>query len=97
MPRSKRPTAPCMAWPRPSSVAIPTTISGSSLAVAPGLSTGTDPRREPVPRPHLAALARAATTIPSAYFAADYCAYPIASIESGRLKMPEHLTPGVDP
>ena len=32
---------------------------------------------------------------PSAYFAADYCAYPVASIESETLKMPANLTPGI--
>ena len=33
---------------------------------------------------------------PSAYFAADYCAYPIASMESEKLSLPEKLTPGID-
>lgn len=33
---------------------------------------------------------------PSAYFAADYCAYPIASMEQPLLKMPEHILPGID-
>ena len=33
---------------------------------------------------------------PSAYFAADYCAYPIASIEQSSLKLPETLTPGIE-
>lgn len=32
---------------------------------------------------------------PSAYYAADYCAYPVASMESETLTMPEKLTPGV--
>ena len=32
---------------------------------------------------------------PSAYFAADYCVYPIASIEEEQLKLPETLLPGV--
>ncbi|MFJ2684257.1 succinylglutamate-semialdehyde dehydrogenase [Pseudomonas sp. NPDC087342] len=31
----------------------------------------------------------------SAYYAADYCSYPVASLESERLALPEHLTPGV--
>lgn len=31
---------------------------------------------------------------PSAYYAADYCAYPVASIESTTLKLPEKLSPG---
>jgi succinylglutamic semialdehyde dehydrogenase len=31
----------------------------------------------------------------SAYYAADYCAYPVASLESGSLSLPETLTPGV--
>ncbi|HDS1693562.1 succinylglutamate-semialdehyde dehydrogenase [Pseudomonas asiatica] len=31
----------------------------------------------------------------SAYYAADYCSYPVASLESERLGLPEHLTPGV--
>ncbi|MDW5377647.1 succinylglutamate-semialdehyde dehydrogenase [Halomonas sp. HP20-15] len=32
---------------------------------------------------------------PSAYYAADYCAYPIASMESEALAMPDNLPPGV--
>ncbi|MGE5621636.1 MAG: aldehyde dehydrogenase family protein, partial [Bacillota bacterium] len=32
---------------------------------------------------------------PSAYYAADYCAYPVASIESGALEMPKQLSPGL--
>ncbi len=33
---------------------------------------------------------------PSAYFAADYCAYPVASQEQTALKMPEKKLPGVN-
>jgi len=33
---------------------------------------------------------------PSAYFAADYCAYPAASMQSDQLVMPEKLTPGIE-
>lgn len=32
---------------------------------------------------------------PSAYYAADYCAYPVASIETGELAMPAKLSPGL--
>lgn len=32
---------------------------------------------------------------PSAYYAADYCAYPVASLESERLALPDTLAPGV--
>lgn len=32
---------------------------------------------------------------PSAYYAADYCAYPVASIESPRLEMPASIVPGI--
>jgi succinylglutamic semialdehyde dehydrogenase len=32
---------------------------------------------------------------PSAYYAADYCAYPVASIESSHLDMPKQLSPGL--
>ena len=32
---------------------------------------------------------------PSAYYAADYCAYPVASMEAEALEMPESLPPGV--
>mgnify|MGYP006173916241 CR=1 FL=1 len=31
----------------------------------------------------------------SAYYAADYCAYPVASLESETLSLPATLTPGV--
>ncbi|MHA6494623.1 succinylglutamate-semialdehyde dehydrogenase [Pseudomonas borbori] len=31
----------------------------------------------------------------SAYYAADYCAYPVASLESDNLSLPASLTPGV--
>ena len=33
---------------------------------------------------------------PSALYAADYCAYPVASIESALLTMPAKLSPGLD-
>lgn len=33
---------------------------------------------------------------PSAYFAADYCSYPVASIEQNEITMPEKLSPGLD-
>ena len=32
---------------------------------------------------------------PSAYYAADYCAYPVASMESDDLHLPDQLPPGV--
>lgn len=32
---------------------------------------------------------------PSAFYAADYCAYPVASMEADSLEMPETLPPGV--
>lgn len=32
---------------------------------------------------------------PSAFYAADYCAYPVASIEAGALAMPKTFTPGL--
>ncbi len=32
---------------------------------------------------------------PSAYYAADYCAYPVASLEADRLQVPEKLPPGL--
>ncbi|WED44494.1 succinylglutamate-semialdehyde dehydrogenase [Legionella cardiaca] len=32
---------------------------------------------------------------PSAYFAADYCAYPIASLEQSQLAIPAQLVPGI--
>ncbi|TFW26609.1 succinylglutamate-semialdehyde dehydrogenase [Duganella callida] len=32
---------------------------------------------------------------PSAYYAADYCAYPVASIENPALEMPAKLSPGM--
>lgn len=31
----------------------------------------------------------------SAYFAADYCAFPVASIEASELALPKQLTPGI--
>jgi succinylglutamic semialdehyde dehydrogenase len=33
---------------------------------------------------------------PSAYYAADYCAYPVASIENSALTMPATLSPGLN-
>ncbi len=32
---------------------------------------------------------------PSAYYAADYCAYPVASLENDQLRMPVTLPPGI--
>jgi succinylglutamic semialdehyde dehydrogenase len=34
---------------------------------------------------------------PGAYFAADYCSYPVASIELSEVRMPERLIPGIGP
>src|SRR4029453_300416 len=34
---------------------------------------------------------------PSAFFAADYCSYPVASLEAERVAMPATLTPGIAP
>ena len=31
----------------------------------------------------------------SAYYAADYCAYPVASVEDSKAAMPEQLSPGL--
>lgn len=33
---------------------------------------------------------------PSAYYAADYCSYPVASLETSSIGIPTHLTPGID-
>jgi succinylglutamic semialdehyde dehydrogenase len=33
---------------------------------------------------------------PSAWYAADYCAYPVASMESRALQMPQQLSPGLE-
>lgn len=33
---------------------------------------------------------------PSAYLAADYCAYPVASLEADNLNLPEKLLPGIE-
>ena len=32
---------------------------------------------------------------PGAYYAADYCAYPVASMEAESLSMPDQLSPGI--
>jgi succinylglutamic semialdehyde dehydrogenase len=34
---------------------------------------------------------------PSAYYAADYCAYPVASMEADKAALPPKLPPGIDP
>ncbi len=33
---------------------------------------------------------------PSAFYAADYCAYPVASMEADDMKMPSKIAPGID-
>jgi succinylglutamic semialdehyde dehydrogenase len=33
---------------------------------------------------------------PSGYFAVDYCAYPVASMESASLTIPKNMTPGIE-
>ena len=33
---------------------------------------------------------------PSAWFAADYCSFPVASLEASELAMPEKLSPGIE-
>jgi len=38
---------------------------------------------------------RSGNNQPSAYYAADYCAYPMASVESAQLQMPASVSPGL--
>ncbi len=33
---------------------------------------------------------------PSAYYAADYCVWPMASLETDKLELPATLSPGID-
>jgi succinylglutamic semialdehyde dehydrogenase len=33
---------------------------------------------------------------PSAYYAVDYCAYPVASMETPKIVMPAHIHPGIE-
>ncbi len=33
---------------------------------------------------------------PSAYYAADYCAYPVASLEASKASLPDTLSPGIE-
>ena len=33
---------------------------------------------------------------PSAFYAADYCAYPVASMEAARSELPAQLAPGIE-
>ncbi|XNM56847.1 aldehyde dehydrogenase family protein [Escherichia coli] len=61
-----------------------------------GLLTGTNRLPAlPVPR-HSAALALSGNHRPSAWYAADYCAWPMASLESDSLTLPATLNPGLD-
>jgi succinylglutamic semialdehyde dehydrogenase len=39
---------------------------------------------------------RSGNNRPSAYFAADYCSFPVASLESDKLSMPEKVTQGLE-
>ncbi len=39
---------------------------------------------------------RSGNNRPSAYFAADYCSFPVASLESNTLEMPERLSQGLE-
>jgi succinylglutamic semialdehyde dehydrogenase len=41
-------------------------------------------------------LGRSGNHRPSAFFAADYCSYPVASIEVAKLDLPSHRIPGMD-
>jgi succinylglutamic semialdehyde dehydrogenase len=34
---------------------------------------------------------------PSGYFAADYCSYPVATLQADSLDMPATLMPGIEP
>lgn len=40
-------------------------------------------------------LGRSGNYRPSAYYAADYCAYPVASMEDSTLQLPANLSPGI--
>jgi succinylglutamic semialdehyde dehydrogenase len=40
-------------------------------------------------------IGRSGNNRPSAYYAADYCSYPMASVESAQLQMPASVSPGL--
>ncbi|MDQ7977844.1 succinylglutamate-semialdehyde dehydrogenase [Paraburkholderia sp. SARCC-3016] len=40
-------------------------------------------------------IGRSGNQRPSAYYAADYCSYPMASVESAQLQMPANVSPGL--
>ena len=40
-------------------------------------------------------IGRSGNQRPSAYYAADYCSYPMASVESAQLQMPASVSPGL--
>jgi succinylglutamic semialdehyde dehydrogenase len=41
-------------------------------------------------------IGRSGNQRPSAYYAADYCSYPMASVESAQLQMPASVSPGLN-
>jgi succinylglutamic semialdehyde dehydrogenase len=41
-------------------------------------------------------IGRSGNQRPSAYYAADYCSYPMASVESAQLQMPASVSPGLE-
>ncbi len=61
-----------------------------------GIVNWNQPLTGAAPRPPSAAWARAAITTRATYFAADYCSYPVASMECPKLQMPGQKTPGME-
>ncbi|MDF5827315.1 aldehyde dehydrogenase family protein [Pseudomonas aeruginosa] len=69
--------------------------SSSSWKAAPASSTGTSSSPAPPARAPFGGIGASGNHRPSAYYAADYCAYPVASLESPSVSLPATLTPGI--
>ena len=66
------------------------------LAARAGIVNWNKPLTGAQQRSPLVALAKVVTTDRALTGAADYCAYPVAPLESGTLSLPESLSPGVN-
>jgi succinylglutamic semialdehyde dehydrogenase len=65
------------------------------LRVRAGLINWNRPLTGASSRAPFGGIGRSGNHRPSAYYATDYCAYPVASIEENVLKLPDTLLPGI--
>ena len=84
-PRSPRPTTPASGSPRACSAARPTNMTASGPRSAPGVINWNKPTNGAPSSAPFGGIGLSGNHRPSAFYAADYCAYPVTSVTADRL------------